>query len=460
MAWDDTPPDQGSSGWDSEPPKPGEIPQWSDMKNNFLPDAENIAKGAVGTAERIGKGVLDLPKDTAETIKDEWGGNFTNTPIAQDIKTVGGGIADAITGIPQQLGNLASKDAWIQHPAQNALTAGSILAPMLSPETEGMAASIGKGAGNLGGSMATDLAETSANTIKKLNPEALGEEAQGNIRTVGNKPNLQDVRNELGKKLVKEDVVGGVGQDIGDRSQEANVRQDTFGKQVRSSIDAIKSKGIDASVDSKTVLEPLLNKYVELGDSSVPATARPYGDLYSRLEKMANGNNGKLTFEMIDSELHDPGLKEAFKKTADSKAYETAKTKYAILADARDNVVQQIAKQANDPKIATNLMDANKGYSLYSRVAKDMETPAAAGGTGGAPNPNRALYRGAPIRATIYAGIRAIKPALAEALVKGGPKFAKIGGYLEAMAKQGPRNFLMADMLLRQQNKDYANLTQ
>ena len=431
-------------------------PQWSDMGKNIVPDAMNVGKGIMDMGERSIKGVMDLPKDAMTSAAEVAGGaSPLNTPLAQNIKTA---IIDPIAGIPQQIENLGSKEQWIEHPVGNAMTAGSIVAPMIAPE-EGLASKFSEGMENKGGGMASDLAETGAGTVKKISPEMLGEEAKPNIRMVGEKPNLADIRTESGKKLVNEGVVGGMGQDIGDRLQAANEKMDDFGNQVKDSIGKVKSKGIDASVDAKTVLNPLLDKYVKLGDSSVPAMGRPYAELYTRLEKIANQNGGKLSFEDIDKELHDPGLKEAFKKTADSRAYETAKTKYAVLADARDQIVNQIAQQSGDPKIASNLTNANKGYSYYTRIAKDMETPAAGGVTNGAPSPQRAALRGSFVRAGLYSLVQQFKPALAKAMVEGAPAVEKYGSMIEAAAKKGPRNLAMTDFILRQQDPDYAEAT-
>lgn len=438
-------------------PRP-EDAKWSDLPGNIIPDAKEVGSGLLNVAERAGKGIADLPKDALESAAEvSQGLPASETPYAENLKTVGGMAADAVKGIPEKFMNLFSKPEWIKHPVGNAMGAAAVIDPLLAPE-EGAASALGKGMAEKAGGMASDLAETSANTIKKINPDMLGEEAAENIRTVGEggKPNVADIRTESGKKLIKEGVVGGMGQDIGDRLQAAAVKADDFGKNVRSSIEDVKGRGGEVSVDSKSVLNPLLDKWVKLGDSSAPAMAKPYGDMYTRLEKIAAKNGGRLTFEDIDTELHDPGLKESFKKAPDSRAYEVAKTKYAILADARDQIVGQISKQTNDPKIASNLMDANKGYSYYSRIAKDMESPAAGGITNGPPSPQRALLRGSLPRAALYTAVQQVKPALASWLMKGGPIVEKYGSILESAAKQGPKNLAMTDFVLKQKHPDYA----
>lgn len=123
----------------TDEPRPEDL-QWKDLPKNIVPNVVDIGKNAVGTAARIGKGVMDLPSDVVETAKDEMHGDFMDSPIAKDMKTVGGGVANAVEGIPKQFMGLFSKPEWIQHPVSNALTAGTVAAPFLGPEAEGSAA--------------------------------------------------------------------------------------------------------------------------------------------------------------------------------------------------------------------------------------------------------------------------------------------------------------------------------
>ena len=101
----------------------------STMAGNIIPDAKAVGEGALNTGLRTAKGIYDLPEDAVHSAEDVLaGGNPADTPIGQDVKTVGSGVVDAVKGIPQQLENLGSKEEWIQHPVQNAMTAGSIAA--------------------------------------------------------------------------------------------------------------------------------------------------------------------------------------------------------------------------------------------------------------------------------------------------------------------------------------------
>ncbi len=149
MAWDDLPPDAGvKTSWDAAPPTKEELPQWSDLPGNIIPNAEKVAKGAIDTGLRTAKGIYDLPSDAMETAGGEWkhllkGENplegITESPIAQDIKTVGGGLINTAKAIPGQLMDLGSKEAWVNRPVENALTGAALVG--------GAAGALGKGAG-------------------------------------------------------------------------------------------------------------------------------------------------------------------------------------------------------------------------------------------------------------------------------------------------------------------------
>lgn len=436
---------------------------WSDLPKNIGPDASVIGQNALNTGMKTAKGIYDLPSDLINSGSDILSGKSPmETPIGQDVKATGNSIYDAVAGIPKSLENLGSKEEWIQHPVGNAINAAGIAAPLLSPETEGMAASLGKTMGEKGGNMASSMAETAGNTIRKINPESLGEEAQKDIRMAGNKPNVADIRTESGKKLVNDNVVGGFGQDLGDRLQKSNQLQDQFGQKVRSSLEDVKKLGVDTAIDAKPVLNPILDKWAKVSDSTQPRLAKPYGDIYGRLEKRANANGGTLSFDDIDAEMHDEGLKEAFKKSPDSPAYQSASSIYGILAKTRDNIVNQIADKSGNPKLANDLKTANQGYSFYSKVGKDMDISAASG-----EEPEnmgrhmaRGLHRGNPAEAVGYLGIlqtlNALSPVTAQKLVKWGPGVQKYGGILESAAKKGARNLATADYVLKQQDPDYA----
>jgi hypothetical protein len=173
MAWDDLPPDSAAqtAGWDAAPPTQDELPKWSDLPGNIIPNAEKVAKGAVDTGLRTAKGIYDLPSDALETAKGEWGHllkgenpleGITESPLAQDAKTVGSGVINTVKAMPGQLGDLASKEAWVNRPVENAMTAAAL-------------AGVAKGVVGRGGAMVSEAAKVApaaeaAAEIPKVEP--------------------------------------------------------------------------------------------------------------------------------------------------------------------------------------------------------------------------------------------------------------------------------------------------
>lgn len=136
MAWDDTPPDTATQAWDAAPPAKDELgPKWSDLPGNIIPDAEKVAKGALDLGLRTGKGIMDLPSDVVSTGQGELENllagkspleGITNSPIGQDVKTVGGTALNTIKAIPGQLKDLVSKEAWVNRPVENAMNVAAL----------------------------------------------------------------------------------------------------------------------------------------------------------------------------------------------------------------------------------------------------------------------------------------------------------------------------------------------
>ena len=350
-----------------------------------------------------------------------------DTSLGQDAETIGGGVVDAVKGIPQQLENLGSKEQWVNHPVQNAMTAGSILWPagkeFFSPSTEGMAASIGKGMENKGANMAADLAETSGKTVQRIRPETLGEDAEAGIRKAGNTPNVADVRTQLGKRMVNEGVVGGVGQDIGDRLQKVGELKNAAGKDIGAVRDEIratnKATGEYDDVDDPIHVQanPILKEVLDTANdlqgsarSGIKQMSRFWRETYNSLAKKAEGNNGRLTLDDIHTEMQDVG--KDMNSAPNSSRANAASDIYGHLADTQEKMVNEFAKTLGRDDLKQRLLDANKRYTLYSKMEGDLKGPAASGSTSGgaSPSPQRAALRGAPIRAMAYSAVQQIKP--------------------------------------------------
>jgi len=412
-------------------------PQWSDIPDNILEgikEAPETLKGiltpfpikAMNAIEQGGMQMAlhpDHPIDalitaTSPTLPGALAG------MARDYGA-GQALQGDIPGALQQL-----KNTVIQKPISTAVNVAALVAPFLASNAKNIVSNAGEAMQSKGAELANELGEVSGNTVKKINPEVLGEEANQDIRSIGGKPNVADIREQVGKKLVKDKVVGGFGQQVGDRLQQAGTLANKYGNDVGSTISAIKDTGIESQVEAKIVLEPLLNKWVKIAETD-PSLAKPYANLHNRLENIANRNGGTLSFEDIDNELHAPGLKEAFKRNPDSPAFQAASAKYAVLADARDQIVNDIANRTNQPELADNLRKANQGYSFYTRVAKGLED---AGAGGDIPEKlGRHIVHGVmsnePVRIAKFIGIRkllnSLEPVAAEKFVNLGEKATK-----------------------------------
>jgi len=472
MGWQEDPVVDSAQAqpWQSDPVVSS---NWSDLPGNIIPDAKAVGTGAVNAGIRTAKGIYDFPEDAVNSAEDVLaGGNPSDTPIGQDAKTVGSGVVDAVKGIPQQLENLGSKEQWINHPVQNAMTAGSIAAPMFAPE-EGLASKLGTGMENKGANMAADLAETSGKTVQKIRPETLGEDAEAGIRKAGNTPNVADVRTQLGKRMVNEGVVGGVGQDIGDRLQKVSESKDLAGQDIGSVRDEIratnKATGVYDDVDdpihvqANPILKEVLDTANELQGSArsgIKQMSRFWRETYNSLAKKAEENGGRLSLDDVHTEMQDVG--KDMNSSPNSARFNAASDIYGHLADTQEKMVNDFSETMGRPDLKAKLLDANKRYTLYSKMEGDLKGPAASGATSGgnSPSPQRAALRGAPIRAMAYSAVQQIKPELAAKLVRGGPAMAKWGGMLEAAAKKGPQNLAMTDYVLRQTDPEYARATQ
>lgn len=438
MAWDDTPPQQSeiNSGWDAEPPKQGEIPEWSDLPKNIIPDAEAIGKGSLNTTGRIVKGVMDLPSDAVETVKDELGGNFTNTPIMQDAKTVGGGVVDAVKGIPQQLENLGSKDEWIKHPVGNTMTAASVVAPFLGGSPEVSEASDPNILQRMGAGAQNNTMGISADTMDRMakqnNPIKEGVKLANSLREEGaTAPSKMETLDNV-KKL-----------------------HDDAGDQVQASLKAIKEQNrrfgehpeiddalhVQANPFLKTVIDKA-NETLHDPDPELRSTGRKWKIMYDSLSDKAMENDGRLSFDDIRSEMKRVGHYFDSDKTLP-----IGRKMYAHLADMRDSMVEQVANESASPELADNLRKSNAAFSKYARILPDVRSMASKSATGS----DSVLSGQRPWRA----GMRAAEPALGKILLSLGNKSAKYGPMLKAAAAQGTKNLMMTDYLLKQSDQDY-----
>lgn len=461
MAWDDTPPDPSefeSASWDSTPPDAEDL---SALAKNIVPDAEANAKS------------LATPWPEKMMNLAELGG--TKLASGESPLAIAG---DATKSVVEPLGDLGSKEKWIEHPVSNAVMVGSLLTGgaegAASPERN-LATETGEAMEKKGANMAADLGNMSGSTVQKMKPNMMLDPES--IRTVDGQANPADLRTESGKRLVKEGVVGGFGENAGDVWQKAGQKEVEFGKAVDKALDDIKKTNratgeydnVDDAlhVQANPILKSVLDTANGLRDSArsgIRQTSRFWRETYNSLASKAEANGGRLNLDDIRSEMQEVG--KDMKGPQDSPRYSTAKDIYGHLADVRDQMVNDIAERSGNPQLADNLLKANKGYSFYSRLSRGLDVQAAAGSNAREIGnyPMRATARGRPMEAVEYMGVMpmlsALKPMLAQKLVQYGPLVAKYGTALENAAKGGMRNLLLTDMLIRQKDPEYAKATQ
>jgi len=460
MGWDDAPPDvePQKESWDSSPPEAdiADVPMNALQNVGRLINPVNIARG---TADTLKEGAYDLPKDLTQGLAQTVAGAVTGqpqgpNPLSQRVQ--------AISESPQ----VQHPVNWaMKNPVDAALMAATPLMAFMPPTGASMAGKVGEAMRNKGANLGTELGEVEADTVKKMNPNQLGPEAQENIRMAGKTPNIADVRTETGAKLINDKVVGGFGQDVGDRLQKANDLKNTFGQQVNDSIQAIKKAGGEEGlrVDANPILKSVLDTANELRDSArsgLRQTSRFWRETYNSLASKANANDGNLTLDDIRSELQDVG--KDMNAGPNTPRYATAKDIYGHLAEVRDDVVGAIAEKAGNPALAENLIKANKQFSFYDKIAENLRNAAAGGEVPEKMGKHlvRSTMRGDPLHATGYLGLmkllNSVEPAMAQKLVKYGPVVQKYAGPLEVAAKQGARQLAITNYLIGQKDPEYA----
>lgn len=455
---------------------------WGDIWGNIVPDAENTFKGTSSLALRAGKGVMDLPTDAITTGLQELNGvNPMQTPLGQDVKTVGSGIVDAVKGMGRSIPAVFNKEEWINHPFQNALTVASFIDPLLegTEGAGGLIKGLGESAERKGGNIASDLMALPGDEVKRMNPAMMPNPEA--VETVGRHANPADLRTQAGIKGLNEGIVGKFGDEAGDIWPRVMQKMNEAGEQVNQALEGIKNQSkINGEypnltnpvydplhVEANPILKPLIDKSTELINSSDPediAEGKTWKTSYNILADKANANGGRLTFDDIHNEMQRVGNRLG-KATKGSEKYNIYKAQYAHLAEIRDAMVDQVAKQSGHPELASKLLKANQNYSFYRRIINGIEDQAAGGNVGGNQRGIiRALSKGniyeAAKHSSVIPMLESMRPAMAQKLVQTGSLMQKYGPLLESAAKRGVRNLAATDYILKNSDPEYAQAMQ
>lgn len=484
MGWDDQPPDQDlaktNQSWDTMPPdadlsKPnrsiGEFAE--NLGNNALKYVNPIEIGK-SLGNTVKQGLYDIPKAAIESSADLVKGSAK--------ALTGGGLPSMqdVTNSPfikqaKEMTQPIARDP-VDYAYKNPIDAAMILAtPFMAlkgPPVASTSEGLGGAMRDKGASLGTDLGEVSGNTVSRMNPNQLMPESQSRIRMAGDEPNIADIRRETGAKLVNEGVVGGFGQDIGDRIQSANEKVAEWGPAVDKAYDAIKEwnkstgeyKDVNDAlhVDATPILKNILDTANDLSESArsgISRTSRFWRETYNSLASKAEANDGRLSLDDIRSELQDVG--KDLKGNRESPRVMTNNDIYAHLAKVREEMVNEIADKSGNAELASNFKKANANYSFWEKIKNDLHSS----GAGGEVPENmgrhivKGIMRGSPQHVAGFLGLRklldAVEPAMAQKLFKYGPLVQKYAGPLEVAARQGARQLAITNHLISQKDPEY-----
>lgn len=378
---------------------------WRDRAELVKPEApylEDVGRSAVKEIKGI---VTRLPDLATEAVKGSYAmakapGDIINYPVerfsgkqpsdtelGKDIQVGKDVISkgfESIKGTGRDIKDLATnpKEMFRDRPIATVATALSALIPLA------------KGVG-AGGRAAIRAASAEApNMVERFGARGILDSIEirpQTIERIAGKSNPAEVGAVVGKRLVEEGAVGGSAKETFDLSKTV---KNKYGDAVEESLSAIKKASKDAGiypegtdplkVKANPVLRPLINKANDLRDSGYPlerTESRYHRAMYNSLSKSAEANGGFITLDNVRKEMQRVG--KMFKKLApDSDQYNMVAEVYGTLADTRDAIVNTIADRAGNPALATNLRNANQGFSLYTRLLPDIRRAAAMEATG------------------------------------------------------------------------------
>lgn len=363
---------------------------WKGFGMNVISDTGNLIVGAGATVK---KAAYDLPKAITESLAQTVADKVTGKDSGQT--PVGKEMTDFVDNAPNMAKEMARPlihpiEYGYEHPvsqALNVITAGDLLK---------------KGAGS-----AMRVAESKApNVVERFGARGALNSIDIRPQTlerIAGKENPGEVGAQLGKRLVDEGAIGGSARETFNKAK--GIRN-KYGEAVDKSLAEIKetNKGMGVypeladplKVEATPILKPILDKANDLRDSGYPLErieSRYHRAMYNSLAKSAETNNGFITIDNVGKEMRRVG--QMFKKLPpDSDNYNIVAELYGTLADTRDAMIKQVAEQSGNAKLADNLIMANKGYSLYTRILPDIRRAAAKEATG-----STGFFK-APVKAT------------------------------------------------------------
>lgn len=180
---------------------------------------------------------------------------------------------------------------------------------------------------------------------------------------------------------------GALGKDASTSWDKMNALKEQYGQRVGAALDRIrqtnKASGIypeladPLKIDANSALKPLLDDSNALSKSGYPLDkfkARNLKAMYNSLSDKANANDGFLTFDHVQDEMGKVGQ---MMNAAGPNHIGIVKELYGRLYNIKDSMVNDIAEAVDDPSLKNELLEANAGYSRYSKLMDDVSVASA-----------------------------------------------------------------------------------
>jgi hypothetical protein len=184
--------------------------------------------------------------------------------------------------------------------------------------------------------------------------------------------NPADVGAKIGGKLVQEKILGTTPKETFDNLIQARARA---GRQVQEAVQKIHKNGL-AAIPADDALQPLFDALSERAGaitSARKAMAKPFRQVYNFLLDQAK-ENGMLSLDDVKKALKEIG---PMTHKGSEEVQAAMSELYGVLANVQDNIITTIAKSAKNPALRDNLLKANERFSLFARIAPDLEKAAA-----------------------------------------------------------------------------------
>lgn len=388
-----------AGGWKSRatPAEPSQEPQpsgdyWGDVRKNATEGLKQSGDTVLGLV-KAGTDVLGMssPVELAKSAYQVGTGTpFSKTPTAEHFR----GTRDFIKGSAEGIWQGAKDAAKIPY-AGYEMSQGTPIGQTKMGQTFrerpismplGVASTILplRGAGKLAKST---FAGENPNFLERMGGRGMNDSLGIKGGTVDEMTPQKDNPGRTGIRLgmqLAEEGTKGMGSIEG--LDQINKNLSKHGKSVQSALNAIKETnksygvypelGDPLKVKANPILKPFLDRANEMESSDYPLQqfeSKYHRAVYNALSKAAKEGGDFLSLDDVRNEMSKVG--DMLNSAGEDHAGVIRKI-YGKLANLQDGMVETIADQAGDPKLASNLKEANANYSRYIRILPDVRKSA------------------------------------------------------------------------------------